>query len=239
MGPSYSKYYSQSYQKQENETQEDNKPLPVTQNESRQVPEAIQPKPETKPIIPSAYPDLATTTMSTTYDVIPIREGWQNVADGDPQLTDGNTVYNDQTKLLNKIIEFNKLYARYIHCQTEVSQRSTSASLGNCSSNQPNDPNYSPSRDELIAKQTEVDSAINLLKNTGFGKSSTTFPVMLQNNNDMLALRNQLDIKLKELYRTEDSLSNEYKKTFDSTIYAEILLCTLATSILYYVFVKL
>jgi hypothetical protein len=158
--------------------------------------------------------------------------------DGDTKLTDGNAVYNNQTELLKKIVEFNKLYARYIHCQNP--DRSTAeSSLGNCSSNQPNEPNYSPSRSELIAKQTEVDSAINSLQNTGFGKSSTTFPVMLQNKDDMLALRNQLDIKLKELYRTEDSLSNEYKKTFDSTIYAEILLCTLATSILYYVFVKL
>jgi hypothetical protein len=237
MGPIQSKYFSQVIQ-----TQQDNnkKSSPVTQIQPKPVPEAIQPKQEPVPIIPTAYPDLAKPTSTTTYDEIPIHEGWRNLAqgDGDTKLTDGNAVYNNQTELLKKIVEFNKLYARYIHCQNP--DRSTAeSSLGNCSSNQPNEPNYSPSRSELIAKQTEVDSAINSLQNTGFGKSSTTFPVMLQNKDDMLALRNQLDIKLKELYRTEDSLSNEYKKTFDSTIYAEILLCTLATSILYYVFVKL
>jgi hypothetical protein len=238
MGPSYSKYFSQTIQ-----TQQDNnkKQSPVTQIQPKPVPEAIKPKPEPAPVIPSAYPDLATATTTTTHDEIPIREGWRTVAqgDGDPQLTDGNTVYTNQTELLRKIVEFNKLYTRYIHCQTEVSQRSTSATLGNCSSDDPNSPNFNPTKGNLTVKQAEVDAAITSLQNTGFGKSSTTFPVLLQNNNDMLALRNQLDVKLKELYRTEDSLSNEYKKTFDSTIYAEILLCTLATSILYYVFVKL
>jgi hypothetical protein len=237
MGPRFSKDFAQAIK-----TQEDNnkKERPVPQIQPKPVPEAIQPKPAPVPVVPSAYPDLASTTSTTTYDEIPMREGWRSVAqgDGDPQLTDGNSVYNKQNELLKKIVEFNKLYARYIHCQTP--DRSTaSSSLGNCSSNQPNDPNYSPNLSELTTKQREVDTAISSLENTGFGKSSTTFPVLLQNNNDMLALRNQLDIKLKELYRTEDSLSNEYKKTFDSTIYAEILLCTLATSILYYIFVKL
>ena len=58
-------------------------------------------------------------------------------------------------------------------------------------------------------------------------------------NEDILKLRAELDQKLQELYYTNNSLSSEHKVSYDTTMYTGILWTILATSVLYYVFVKL
>ena len=55
-------------------------------------------------------------------------------------------------------------------------------------------------------------------------------------NNEILNLRSELDAKLKELNGNVDSISNEYKERFDSTIYSGLMITVLATSMLYYIF---
>jgi hypothetical protein len=57
-------------------------------------------------------------------------------------------------------------------------------------------------------------------------------------NNEILGLRSELDMKLKELNNNTDSISNEYKNRFDSTIYSGLMVTVLATSMIYYLFTK-
>ena len=56
---------------------------------------------------------------------------------------------------------------------------------------------------------------------------------------DILKLRAELDQKLQDLYYTNNSLVSEHKVSYDTTMYTGILWTILATSVLYYVFVKL
>jgi hypothetical protein len=58
-------------------------------------------------------------------------------------------------------------------------------------------------------------------------------------HDDLLVKRNALDQQIKELYNTQDSIGNLYKRRYDSTIYTGILLSALAASLLYYVFKEL
>ena len=57
--------------------------------------------------------------------------------------------------------------------------------------------------------------------------------------NKMVNYRSQLDLKLQELYNNQNSLPNLHQAQIDSTVYAGILWTVLATSLLYYVFIKM
>lgn len=52
-------------------------------------------------------------------------------------------------------------------------------------------------------------------------------------------LRNELDLKLKEIYGGDGTIQGDFKYKYDNTAYASIMWSVLATSLIYYVFVKL
>ena len=51
--------------------------------------------------------------------------------------------------------------------------------------------------------------------------------------------RNELDTKLKELYKLDNSIAFEEKVRFDTTMYTGLLWTVLATSLVYYTFVHM
>lgn len=57
-------------------------------------------------------------------------------------------------------------------------------------------------------------------------------------NTNIVNERNDLDIKLKKLYNNRDGMMKNQKKHINSTIYENILLTILATSMVYYIFIK-
>ena len=63
--------------------------------------------------------------------------------------------------------------------------------------------------------------------------------VLVDNHNEILKLRAQLDQQLQELYTLNNSLSVENKIAYDTTIYTGLMWTILATSIIYFVFVKI
>jgi hypothetical protein len=65
------------------------------------------------------------------------------------------------------------------------------------------------------------------------GKINTT-----KYNTKIVNERNTLDIKLKKLYNNRDGTMNNQKKHINSTIYENILLTILATSLVYFIFIN-
>jgi hypothetical protein len=86
-----------------------------------------------------------------------------------------------------------------------------------------------PLTEQLITAYTKM---ITDLKTTKYGDVSTSYE---QN----LKLRNDLTTKMHELNKNPDSLYGEQQSMHDSAIYVNILSTVLATTLLYYVFVKL
>jgi hypothetical protein len=58
-------------------------------------------------------------------------------------------------------------------------------------------------------------------------------------NTDIKTYRDDLDIKLRNLYNNRDGAMKNQKQQIDSTVYENILLTVLATSILYFTFIKI
>jgi hypothetical protein len=62
----------------------------------------------------------------------------------------------------------------------------------------------------------------------------------MDNYRNNIQQRQDLDDKLKEVYKTKDSLYNsEYKTVYDATMLSGVLLTILASSLLYYSFSQL
>lgn len=232
---------------------------PPTYVKPVQILPATAPKPPPAPVVPPAYPDLSDPTTNTSFIELPIFSDsvesfvTTNIVDQDKILSNQDSTYTNENALLSEIITFNTLYAQYIHCQNDAVNRDPNSRLGNCSSvstkgpdYDPNvDINYAPSAGKITSQITnKINPKLAVFK-SGSDYNFATVPTgtnhndLIANNKDNMALRAELDAKLKELYRTEDSISNEYKKNYDSTMYSGILLTALATSILYYVFVKI
>ena len=64
------------------------------------------------------------------------------------------------------------------------------------------------------------------------GKLNTTTYTNIVNE------RNDLDIKLKKLYNNRDGTMKNQQKHINSTIYENILLTILATSLIYFIFIN-
>ena len=124
-------------------------------------------------------------------------------------------------KLINDINDFNEKYKSYLECV------SVNKNKGNvCLSNY----NY-------------VNSYINILNDTNLKVN-----VVYDNSNNHISMtynnviknRNELEAKMKELYKTNDSLYNsEFRAKYDATMLSGIVWSILAGSVLYYAFMKI
>jgi len=206
------------------------KPAPVKKTKAvkkrapapKPVVKAVPPPPPPPPppkVEKSQFKDLNTTGIT---GAIAVAEGLENVYDE----ATSKTLMTSENQVLSDIIKFNQLYTEYLTCKAN--------NLNNMS-------NCSDQANKLSALKTTLDSEISALSGqitSGTKKEILTYAELQTAYQNNIATRTELDIKLKELYRTNDSITNEYKKHYDSTMYSGILLSALATSILYYIFVK-
>jgi hypothetical protein len=62
---------------------------------------------------------------------------------------------------------------------------------------------------------------------------------ILNKHREVLKLRNELDVKTEELYKINNPYYRDHQAKLDASIYSGILWSILASSLLYYVFIKL
>lgn len=90
---------------------------------------------------------------------------------------------------------------------------------------------------KLTDSYTKVITDTNLKGNMVIDGSHN---YIMDNYRDNIEQRQELDNKLKEVYKTKDSLYNsDYKKVYDATMLSGVLLTILASSLLYYSFSQL
>jgi len=80
---------------------------------------------------------------------------------------------------------------------------------------------------------------INNLSNNYEKSSVYTYDQNIQNYNKNIKLRKKLDLAMTELYNGDQSIAMYQKRSLDSVVYANILWTILATSLIYYVFIKI
>ena len=114
------------------------------------------------------------------------------------------------------LTEFNRAYDEYTQ--------------GNCT--------LTSTTEDCLNKITSLKTAYNNVSAEYSEYESESIDLM-NTYNDIKSLQNELHADMKELNKAPDSLYAEHQSSYDSAIYMNIIATVLATSLLYFVFVKL
>jgi hypothetical protein len=87
--------------------------------------------------------------------------------------------------------------------------------------------------------QVSGNSYVNFANYKSGNSANTDYDAIMTNNAEIKKLRNELDLKLKDLNKTSDSSFKNYEDNYNYELMMNITWSILATSIIYYVFVKL
>jgi hypothetical protein len=137
-------------------------------------------------------------------------------------MIEGLDVLDDQKQLYQDLYDFNSKYAAYIQCYQKPGP--------DC-----------PTSDSLTTLYNKITADIQTTKKNipTSASSLDQYDTIQQQYMDVVKKRSELDVKMKEVYTTPDSIANIYKRHEDSTMYTGILFTALAASLLYYVFREL
>jgi hypothetical protein len=156
----------------------------------------------------------------------------------------GNSIITQQINYINAL----KIYINTVNdavnksCITDSASKSLNDLSGNCiQSNGSDCPSLCTN---LSTQYNEIKSGGTKYINFGgdFSVSQTPdneYGNVIANSETIMKLRNELDLKLKDLNGTPDSLFQEYEDKYNYELMMNITWSILATSIIYFVFVKL
>jgi hypothetical protein len=140
----------------------------------------------------------------------------------------------EQTVLTN-LNTFNSLYANYVNCTLGKSTTTTTC------------PSSAVSLESVTAAYNTANTSINTLNSalqsvnsgTAVSQYNSNYNTIMSQYEKMIQTRNEIDAKLRDLNNVNGSSSEFYEKQYISTAYTKILLTVLATTVAYYVFLKL
>jgi hypothetical protein len=140
------------------------------------------------------------------------------------------TVYQMESQMVKF---YNTFLTEYSNCFDNIKTPNDMDKLTSC-----------PSAQTALIKaqnmQKILDSAIEKIPASIKGDiNDASYNYILSNYNNLVNTRSKLDQQMKDIQKTSDSVYSMYKGSYDSTMYSQILLTVLATSLIYYVFVKL
>lgn len=186
-------------------------------------------------------------TYSNNNITMPVIEGL-NGFDEDVALPGSNAMDTEKI-LLNDLIDFNKKYQRYLHCNDpslQGDQTCAANELATCPLNRQDClrtqiKDYVGGPGQIGKLQTDINNVRGYLNTANLSQADydKKYYQILQQQKQVVELRSELDMKLMALHNPDKSVYADYKKNFDSTIYSGILMSALATSIVYYVFTEL
>lgn len=158
---------------------------------------------------------------------------------------EGLTTLKAESILLEQLNDFNKKYARYVTCNDSAMNPGNKL---NCSTIDLCYNTVQLAYSKLLVETSNGENVYgsildvlntNLTKYPNYAVYDMSHSYIKNTyNNEIIGLRSELDMKLKELNNNTDSISNEYKNRFDSTIYSGLMVTVLATSMIYYIFTK-
>ena len=140
------------------------------------------------------------------------------------------TIIDYQKKILDDLNDFNSKYASYVRCSDTYIKAN-----GSCKGA----PTYEAIVQSYEKLTTDISAADAFIKKLKPIDKEVTNRDLINLNNQVRKNREELDRKLNELYQKQSSIYGSNVRHLDATIYTGVLWTVLATSIVYYVFIKL
>lgn len=162
----------------------------------------------------------------------------------DPAL---KNIFESEKIVFTNLQSYNLAYTNYAMCKSEdatLVQRANSLAICN-----PGMTNYVP----LEGKAQVVNDSLERLRvaldvynnnpDKTYKKTTIQYDASLaelkNNYKTLLNSRSNLDLQIQDLYNGKNSVSSMNKLEMDAAIYANILWTILATSLIYFIFIKL
>lgn len=173
--------------------------------------------------------------------------------DNSGQVPYNYTIYDLEKKVFDSLNDFNRIYSQYLRCSTQITDTERDININRALRDTSSSRGCSEQDKNITLNNVTQASIVVSDKIEAYKKAYSTFPIddtraqasrekvttLVNNYNSIVQKRNELDSIMIELNRTKDSQYMEWKGYDDSTKYANILLTVLATSLIYYIFVKL
>lgn len=149
-----------------------------------------------------------------------------------------NQAFINASNVKNKLSDYNLAYTNYLTClekHPKIVDQETQQIQRDPSSNYV----YSgldcvpPDSNSLIQDIQTLQS--NIMKMSS--SNDVSYNEIVKNHQEMVELRNQLDLKLQQLYNVKNTIPIETQMETDTTLYATIMWTVLATSMVYLIFV--
>ena len=166
---------------------------------------------------------MASSTTSTT-DILTL-----NKDESYSKLT------NNASEIYSKLQDYNQAYTKYVLCleqhptydatMTRIERDASSNYMYNSSQC------VQPDATQLMNRIQQLQQEMNRMVMTTPGPDSDV-PTKY---NEVLKMRKEMDLKLRELYKLNTSVPVMYQQETDSTLYATLLWATLATCLVYYI----
>ena len=146
------------------------------------------------------------------------------------------TIFDLEKRLFESLNKFNTTYAYYMRCTKGKPELDKT----NCPKQNVHQDDVKRAYDNVNTKINVFNKAVTYLNNVDSPKSyDKSYNKIKTEYNQVVNLRADLDQKMKEILGNYDSLYANNKLEYDSVIYSSILWSVLATSLIYYVFVKM
>jgi hypothetical protein len=158
-------------------------------------------------------------------------------------MAQGQQLMESERRLLADLNDFNTKYNRYTLCNNHYINPSNNTL--NCSDIDMSKNTVVSAYNKLkTTSVVDVSNSLTLFKNDPNTISPAIYDASYQYiknvyQNDVLKIRNELDIKMQELYGIDGSIVDEHQKHYDTTMYIGLLWTILATSSLYFLFTKI
>lgn len=137
-------------------------------------------------------------------------------------------VAQSKIALTNKLLAFNERYIRYTQCN------STTTCPANESSYSILDASY-----QNVVKDMNTYNLLNSMSTVSPSQYDASYNSIIATSKQNIALRTDLDNKMRELLEKKDSIVQEQGLAQQSNVYTGMLLTILASTLLFYVFRKL
>jgi len=151
------------------------------------------------------------------------------------------SIYNDQISVNQKYADYVSAYTAYIDCSNvNASNVIYNMTYTNDPANQrPITICTNPSNKDLLTSITQLKTKLATSPSDYLDSATDKTDNINASYNDLVNHRSNLDLKLQKLYNLQNSSPNIYQTQLDSTVYSGILWTVLATTLIYYVFIKL
>lgn len=161
----------------------------------------------------------------------------------DPRLKD---IFAGEQQVFSNLKDYNTAYTNYAMCNgSDDFLKKKAAGLGICKGGN----NYIETNDTkntTLASINKLSAALDVYNSStdsSYRKTNNEYDASLAelttNYRKILNDRASLDIRIQDLYNNTNSVSVMNQLETDATVYANILWTILATSLIYFVFVKL